>query len=120
MSSPLLPLLFAVWWWPFASGLMLAWAISAAAPIIIHLWNQRRYRETTWAAMEFLLAAMRKNARRIRIEQLILLAVRTAILLLLAVALADPILSLFSSLGSALGVGGSTHYVLVLDGSYSM
>lgn len=120
MPFALLPPLFAIWWWPFASGLMLLWGLSAAAPIIIHLWNQRRYRETTWAAMEFLLAAMRKNARRIRIEQLILLAVRTAILLLLAAALADPILSLFSSLGAALGQGGSTHWVLVIDGSYSM
>lgn len=120
MSPLFLAPVFAVWWWPFASGLMLLWGISAAAPIIIHLWNQRRYRETTWAAMEFLLAAMRKNARRIRIEQLILLAVRTAILLLFAAALADPILSLFSSLGAALGQGGSTHWVLVIDGSYSM
>ena len=33
---------------------------------------------TSWAAMEFLRAALRKNARRLRLEQWLLLAVRHA------------------------------------------
>lgn len=105
---------------PFANAAMLLWGLAASLPIIIHLLSRRKYRETTWAAMEFLLAAVRKNARRIRIEQLILLLVRVAILVLLAVALADPVFSLFASLNAALGTGGRTHYLLVLDVSYSM
>jgi len=104
----------------FASPTMLLWVLAAGLPIVIHLWSKRKYREVTWAAMEYLLAAVRKNARRIRIEQLILLLIRVAILLLLAVALADPIWSLFPTLGSSLGTAGRTHFVLVLDGSYSM
>ena len=106
--------------WPFTMPALLWWGLAASAPIIIHLWNRRRYNEMTWAAMEFLMAAMRKNSRRIRIEHLILLFIRTLILLLFAAALANPILSLFASLGGALGGGGDTHYVLVIDGSYSM
>ena len=39
--------------------------------------------------MRFLLEAVRKNSRRLRIEQLILLAVRAAILILVVVALAE-------------------------------
>lgn len=105
---------------PFSNGAMLLWGLAAALPIIIHLWSKRKYQEVTWAAMEFLLAAVRKNARRIRIEQLLLLAVRVAILLLLALALADPLLNLFPSLAGSLGAGGDTHFVLVIDGSYSM
>ena len=105
---------------PFANTAMLLWGLAASLPIIIHLLSRRKYRETAWAAMEFLLAAVRKNARRIRIEQLILLLVRVAILVLLAVALADPMFSMFSSLSAALGTGGRTHYLLVLDVSYSM
>lgn len=105
---------------PFANGAMLLWGLAAALPIIIHLWNKRKYKEMQWAAMEYLLAAIRKNSRRIRIEQLILLLIRVAILLLLALALADPIWSLFPSLGASLGAGGHTHFVLVVDGSYSM
>jgi len=100
---------------PFANATMLLWGLAAGMPIIIHLLSRRKYSEVTWAAMEFLMAALRKNARRIRIEQLILLLVRVAILILLGIALADPIFSLFPTLGTSLGTAGRTHYVLVLD-----
>jgi len=105
--------------WQFGSAWMLLWGLAAALPILIHLWSRRKFREESWAAMEFLLAAMRKNARRIQLEQWLLLAVRMAILVLLALALADPQLSLLSGWTGA-GIGGQTHVVLVLDGSYSM
>jgi hypothetical protein len=105
--------------WQFGSLSMLAWGLTAALPILIHLWSRRRYREERWAAMEFLLAAMRKNARRIQLEQWLLLAVRTAILLLFALALADPQLSLLAGWTGG-GRAGQTHIVLVIDGSYSM
>src|SRR5216684_9285952 len=68
----------------------LAVAIGAASlPIIIHLLNRKRFRVVTWAAMRFLLAAQRKNTRRMRLEQLILLAVRTLLVLLLVLAMAS-------------------------------
>lgn len=105
--------------WQFGSIWMLGWGLAAALPILIHLWSRRKFREESWAAMEFLLAAMRKNARRIQLEQWLLLAVRTAILVLLALALADPQLSLLTGWTGG-SVGGQSHMVLVLDGSYSM
>src|SRR5919109_1613598 len=68
----------------------LAAAVGAASvPIIIHLLNRKRFRIITWAAMRFLLAAQRKNTRRMRLEQLLLLAVRTLLLLLLVLAMAS-------------------------------
>ncbi len=63
------------------------------------------------------MAAVRKNSRRIRIEQLILLLLRVSILILLAVALADPIWSMFAPLTSPRSTLASTHHVLVLDAS---
>lgn len=105
---------------PFGSPGMLLWAAAAAIPIVIHLLSRRRYDEVPWAAMDFLLAALRKHARRWRLEQLLLLLVRAAILVLLGLALSDPILSLWKT-SPALGVTtGDTHVVLVIDGSYSM
>ena len=104
--------------WQFGSWAMLGWSAAALLPILIHLWSKRRYQETTWAAMEYLLAAMRKNARRIQVEQWLLLILRTLILALFAVAIADPTSSILSAWMTA--GGGQTHYVLVLDGSYSM
>src|SRR4029434_3193726 len=76
-------------------------------------------REESWAAMEFLLAAMRKYARRIQLEQWLLLAGRAAILLILALALADPQLSLLAGWTGGAS-GGQSHVLLVIDGSYSM
>ena len=35
---------------------------AASVPIIIHLLNRRKFREMPWAAMRFLLAAIRKNS----------------------------------------------------------
>jgi hypothetical protein len=105
--------------WQFGSAWMLLWALAAALPIVIHLWSRRQAREEPWAAMQFLLAAIRKNARRIQLEQWLLLALRTAILLLLALALADPKLSLLAGWDGS-NFEGNTHRVLVLDGSYSM
>jgi len=104
----------------FTAPAMLLWGLAAAVPIIIHLLSRRKYHEAPWAAMTFLLAAIRKNARRIRVEQFLLLLLRVAIVLLLAAALADPVVSLFPALGGGLGSDQRTHYLLVLDVSYSM
>jgi hypothetical protein len=101
----------------FTNPLMLGWLAVAAAPLIIHLWNKRKYREVSWAAIDFLLAAMRKNSRRIQLEQWILLAVRTLLLILLVLAVAQPFLE---QAGLKFVAGQKTHKVLVIDGSFSM
>src|SRR6185437_8014953 len=91
---------------------------AASLPIIIHLLNRRKYREMPWAAMRFLLAAIRKNSRRIRIEQWLLLAVRTLLIILVVLAMAKPFLEGLGALPVL--AGQRTHRVLVLDGSLSM
>lgn len=98
---------------------ILAWGLAAASvPVIIHLLNRRRFREVPWAAMKFLLAAVRKNSRRVRIEQWIMLAIRTAIIIAAVLAMAKPFLE---TLGAGpVFAGMRTHRVLVLDGSLSM
>ena len=73
--------------WQLGSAWMLLWGLAAALPILIHLWSRRRYQQVPWAAMEFVLAAMRRNARRIQLEQWLLLALRTLIVVLFALAI---------------------------------
>ncbi|HUT35988.1 MAG TPA: BatA domain-containing protein [Planctomycetota bacterium] len=75
----------------FVNPLALWGLLLASAPIIIHLLNRRRFRVVEWAAMEFLLASSRKNNRRVRIEQLILLALRVLVILLVVLAIARPV-----------------------------
>src|SRR5579883_2197521 len=101
---------------------------AAAIPVVIHLLNRNRYRVVTWAAMRFLLAAQRKNTRRMRLEQILLLAVRCLIVLLLVAAMAS-VTAWAESLwhrvnpegGVAVTAGGTRrHKILVIDGSFSM
>jgi len=106
--------------WSFAHVGMLAWGVTIAIPIVIHLWNRRTQHVTRWAAMEFLMAAIQQHSRRIRLEQWLLLAVRVAILGLLALALADPLLSGLSGLQLVSEQPPRQHTVLVIDSSYSM
>ena len=97
-------------------GLLWAGTALASVPVIIHLLNRLRFKRVVWAAMEFLVAAHRKNARRVRIEHLILLIIRTLIVLLLAAALARPVLEgLLATLGRS-----AVHRVLVIDDSFRM
>lgn len=96
---------------------MLFWLLAVAGPLVIHLLNRRKHREMPWAAMQYLLAAIRKSSRRVRIEQWLLLALRMLIVALLALAVAEPVLE---RTGMTRVAGGRTHKVLVIDGSYSM
>ena len=57
--------------------------VAVSVPIIIHILNRRRFRIRQWAAMKFLLESIRKNRRRVRIEELILLALRCLVIALL-------------------------------------
>ena len=87
-------------------------------PLVIHLWNRRKYREVPWAAIEYLLAALRKNARRIQIEQWLLLAIRTLIIVLVVLAVAEPFLegARLDFVHRPAHAQGAGHRRLVLDG----
>ena len=74
----------------FANGGMLWGLAAAAAPLVIHLLSRRRFRETPWAATEYLLAALEESKRRMRLEQWLLLVLRTLLIVLVVAALAQP------------------------------
>src|SRR2546430_14773191 len=89
-----------------------------AIPILIHLIRRRRVRIVPWAAWEFLLQSKRKNRRRLRLEQLILLLLRILIVCLVVLAFCRPLLR---TLGLPLVPADSRiHALIVLDNSYSM
>jgi len=101
----------------FASPWLLLGLGLGAIPIVVHLLHKRRFRETDWAAMRFLLEAARKNSRRLRLEQLLLLLVRVLIFVLLICALAQPYAE---SLGTFVRSEAPTHRIVVIDASFSM
>ncbi|MHC4819053.1 MAG: BatA domain-containing protein, partial [Planctomycetota bacterium] len=92
----------------------------AGLPIIIHLLNRRRFKTMEWAAMDFLLKAAVRNRRRVRLENLLLLALRTLLVLCLILAVARPFTKREDTLASIFGSAGSTERVILLDDSHSM
>lgn len=101
----------------FASPLLLGGLVLASIPVVIHLLHRRRYVEVDWAAMRFLLEATRKQSQRMRIENLILLILRTLVLALLVLALARP---LFDSGGALIQSEQPVHRILLIDATFSM
>ena len=102
----------------FGSPLML-WGLAAGAiPILIHLLHRRRYQTVPWAAMRFLLAATKKQSRRLKFEQLLLLAIRTLIVLLMALALARPSGQSISE--AFYQTDEPRHRIVVIDSTFSM
>ena len=85
-------------------------------PIVIHLLSRERYQVVQWAAMQFLIEAYRRNKRRLRIEQIILVAIRCLILLLLGVALAQPLINSKNILGNN---GPKAIHLVIDDGLIS-
>src|SRR6266478_4145677 len=79
---------------PFMSFLapFLLWGtLAAGIPVAIHLFFRSRYRTVPWAAMKFLLTSVEQTSRRLRFQEYVLLLIRIAVLVFLAIALARPI-----------------------------
>ena len=68
-------------------------AAAVAIPVVIHLLTRSRRRPLPWAAMRFLTEAFRKQRRRLRLEQWLLLLVRCLLILALAAAVGQPVLA---------------------------
>lgn len=90
-----------------------------SAPILIHLLNRRRYKTVPWAAMDFLLRAMRRNRRRLRFESWLLLTVRCLLMALMGLALARP-LGCDDSVLARMAAQRTGLNILIIDNSYSM
>ncbi len=89
----------------------LAAALSVAIPILIHLLLRFRRRPVPWAAMRFLIEAYEKQRRKLRLQQLLLLAARCLLLLAAGVAIARPLA------GDAAASGAPRDVYLLIDNS---
>ncbi|HYF34228.1 MAG TPA: BatA domain-containing protein [Prosthecobacter sp.] len=99
----------------FLNAILLAGAAAFLIPLIIHLLNKRRVVTVRWGAMHLLHEVIRQRKRKLKIEQWLLLAVRIAIPIVLALCLARPVVTALRSLGL-----GKTSLVMLLDDSFSM
>ena len=100
----------------FLTPFMLFGAIAAAIPVAIHLFFRSRYRTVPWAAMKFLMTSVEQTSRRLKFQELLLLLLRMAVLVMLALAFARPI----STVLRGAGRGDAVDAVFVIDTSFSM
>ncbi|HTL29146.1 MAG TPA: BatA domain-containing protein [Tepidisphaeraceae bacterium] len=101
----------------FLNPLMLAGLGGAVLPLVLHLLSRARYRTITWGAMMFLEPLEAQQRQHTRLKQVILLLVRMAIVGLLALALARPIVH---GTWGALAEEGRVSAVVILDRSASL
>src|SRR5262245_52242625 len=101
----------------FLNPQMLFGTALVSIPVIIYLINRQRFQRRKWAAMEFLLRAMKRNKRRIQLQNLLLLLIRVAVLLFLVLAIARPV---YRHGVLSMAPDKNQNWLLALDTSYSM
>jgi len=98
----------------------LLWGLALAAiPLIIHLLFRRRLRKIEWGPMRYLKLSLKRKRRRIRLEQILLLLLRTALVVLLFLAVARPVMHA-AGLGAWLTGRSRNSQIILLDDSLSM
>src|SRR5438477_6764372 len=100
----------------FLNAALIAGMAAVAIPIIIHLFHRSKFKIVPWGAMHLLEAVLRKNTKRLKLEQLILLLIRCSIPVALALCMARPVITGLDPLLR----NNKVSTVLILDNSYSM
>lgn len=100
----------------FINPWMLAGLAGVALPVLAHLLSRRKYDTVDWGAMQFLEIG-RSARRRIRLEELLLLALRMSLIALIAIALSRPWMS--GGLVDHFASRPTCDMAIVIDSSYS-
>ncbi len=103
----------------FMNPLLLLGALGIALPILAHLLNKHKFKQTDWAAMQFLNREVRVRSRQIRPQDILLLILRCLVILLLVLAISKPSTKNGDGIASQLGERHAG-VVIALDASYSM
>ena len=101
----------------FLNPIFLLGAIAAAVPVLVHLVRRTRAPRVPFPSLMFLRKIEQKTIRRRKLRNLLLLLVRCAALLLLALAFARPY---FTGSTPVSASADHTSSVILVDGSYSM
>jgi hypothetical protein len=101
----------------FLNAIFLTGLAAGAVPIIIHLFSRRKGRRVEFSSIRFLREINRKQIRRVKLRQTLVLLLRVAAVCLLALAMGRPALR-----GGAFAAKGlaSSAVCILLDTSFSM
>lgn len=93
-------------------------ALLAAIPLLVHLLHRQKATPVQWGAMQFLLESPIRQRRRKRVDHWLLMLVRMAVLALLALLLARPII--LESRYNPFAANTAADIAVVIDHSLSM
>ena len=96
---------------------MLSSAVALAVPLWLHLRQKRKQVPVPFPSLRYLKMAAARVRRQAKVEDILLLAMRVALLVLLAAAFARPVVP---SAGNWLGRGRAIETVIVIDATASM
>jgi hypothetical protein len=100
----------------FAVPLFLAAALAGLIPVALHMISRQRAKDLPYSTLRFLRVAVQKTRRRRKIQDMFLMLLRVAVLLLVALGLSRPTVT---NLRALFG-GAATAVAVVLDNSASM
>lgn len=100
----------------FASPLFLLGLLAVAIPIVVHLFNFRRYRKVYFSNVDRLEQLQTETRRQSNLRQLLILAARILAIVFLVLAFARPVISH----GDAEVRTGSNDVSIFIDNSFSM
>ncbi|MBQ8045424.1 MAG: BatA domain-containing protein, partial [Bacteroidales bacterium] len=101
----------------FLSPLFLIGLAAVAIPIVVHLFNFRRYKKVYFSNVELLRQLESETQKQSKLKQLLVLALRIMCIIFIVLAFAQPIIPTDKSRAIAVG----NQYVSVyIDNSFSM
>ena len=102
----------------FLSSLFLVGLAALGIPVVIHLMHSAKAQVIRFSCIRFLKNCQRRAARRTRLKQLILMALRMLLLALIVLGMAKPVIQTDKTSDSP--DDATTAMVLIIDNSYSM
>lgn len=103
-----------------ASPTFFLWLLAASLPVIIYWLYRRRRTEVHWSANYILRRTIEQRHKRSLWRQIVILALRTLVLILIVLALARPFVRRDRPPGELPHGDGSLHQVVLIDNSSSM
>ncbi len=101
----------------FLNPLALLGMVAAGIPLLLHLLNLRRLRTVEFSSLRFLLELQQTQIRRIKIQQILLLLLRTLLIVFAVLAFARPTIP---SRIPLLASSARSSVVIIVDNSASM
>ncbi len=101
----------------FESPERLWWSFALLIPLALHLLKRRRFKSQSWGAMQFVLQAVQQESQKAKLQNLILMMLRVAVLAMFLFAISAPSTVLLRpNVGDE---SNGTHHILMIDATYS-